>query len=139
MDLDLDGVPNFKDLDSDNDGIFDIYEVDGSDPDNDGVSGTSPVAVNSAGVPLSANGGTGYNEIDTDGDGKPDYKDLDTDSDGISDKTEGISDIDSDGVGNWRDTDSDGDGINDNVEGTVDTDGDGKDEVNASSSSSLPA
>lgn len=126
MDFDLDGVPNFKDLDSDNDGIFDIYEVDGSDPDKDGVSGTSPVAVNSAGVPLSANGGTGYNEIDTDGDGKPDYKDLDTDSDGISDKTEGISDVDSDGIGNWRDTDSDGDGINDNVEGTVDTDGDGK-------------
>ena len=126
MDFDLDGVPNFKDLDSDNDGIFDIYEVDGSDPDNDGVSGTSPVAVNSAGVPLSANGGTGYNEIDTDGDGKPDYKDLDTDADGIADKTEGVSDVDSDGIGNWRDTDSDGDGINDNVEGTVDTDGDGK-------------
>jgi gliding motility-associated-like protein len=126
MDLDFDGIPNFKDLDSDNDGIFDIYEVDGSDPDNDGVSGTSPVAVNSAGVPLSANGGMGYNEIDTDGDGKPDYKDLDTDADGISDQTEGVSDVDSDGVGNWRDTDSDGDGINDNVEGTVDTDSDGK-------------
>jgi gliding motility-associated-like protein len=125
LDLDGDGIPNFKDLDSDNDSIYDIYEVDGSDPDNDGVSGTSPVAVNSAGVPITANGGTGYNEIDTDGDGLPDYKDLDTDGDGIVDKTEGVADQDGDGIGNWRDTDSDGDGIDDNIEGTVDTDGDG--------------
>jgi len=125
MDFDGDGVPNFKDLDSDNDGIFDVYEADGSDADNDGVAGTSPVVVNSAGVPTIANGGTGYNEIDTDGDGQPDYKDLDTDSDGIADKTEGVADPDSDGIGNWRDTDSDGDGIDDSIEGTVDTDGDG--------------
>jgi gliding motility-associated-like protein/uncharacterized repeat protein (TIGR01451 family) len=125
LDLDGDGIPNYKDLDSDNDGIFDVYEVDGLDPDNDGVSGTSPVAVNSAGVPTTANGGMGYNEVDTDGDGLPDYKDLDTDGDGIADKTEGVADPDADGIGNWRDTDSDGDGINDNIEGTVDTDGDG--------------
>ena len=125
LDLDSDGLPNYKDLDSDNDGIFDIYEVDGSDPDKDGVAGTSPVAVNAAGVPLSANGGMGYNEIDTDADGKPDYKDLDTDADGIADKTEGINDADSDGIGNWRDIDSDGDGILDKIEGLVDTDADG--------------
>lgn len=125
MDFDGDGIPNFKDLDSDNDGIFDIYEVDGSDSDNDGIAGTSPVTVNSAGVPIIANGGTGYNEIDTDGDGKPDYKDLDTDGDGIADKTEGVADPDGDGIGNWRDIDSDGDGIDDNIEGAVDTDGDG--------------
>jgi gliding motility-associated-like protein len=125
LDLDGDGIPNFKDLDTDNDGIFDIYEVDGTDPDADGVAGTSPVAVNSAGIPITANGGMGYNEIDTDADGKSDYKDLDTDADGIADKTEGIADPDSDGVGNWRDTDSDGDGIIDATEGTVDTDSDG--------------
>ena len=125
LDLDGDGIPNFKDLDTDNDGIFDIYEVDGTDPDADGIAGTSPVAVNSAGIPITANGGMGYNEIDTDADGKPDYKDLDTDADGIADKTEGIADPDSDGVGNWRDTDSDGDGIIDATEGTVDTDSDG--------------
>jgi len=125
MDFDGDGIPNFKDLDSDNDGIFDIYEVDGSDSDNDGIAGTSTVAVNSVGVPIIANGGTGYNEIDTDGDGQPDYKDLDTDGDGIADKTEGVADPDGDGIGNWRDIDSDGDGIDDNIEGTVDTDGDG--------------
>jgi gliding motility-associated-like protein/uncharacterized repeat protein (TIGR01451 family) len=125
LDLDGDGIPNYKDLDSDNDGIYDIYEVDGSDPDADGVAGTSPVAVNSAGIPIIANGGMGYNEIDTDSDGKPDYKDLDTDADGIADQTEGIADPDSDGVGNWRDTDSDGDGIIDATEGTVDTDSDG--------------
>lgn len=125
-DFDADGTPNYKDLDSDNDGIFDIYEVDGSDPDKDGIAGTGAPIVNVQGVPMVANGGSGYGEVDTDGDSNPDYKDLDTDGDGISDKTEGIIDTDSDGIGNWRDTDSDGDGISDNIEGTVDTDSDGK-------------
>ena len=125
-DFDSDGKPNYKDLDSDNDGIFDIYEVDGSDPDNDGIAGIGVPMVNAQGVPITANGGSGYGEVDTDGDGSADYKDLDSDSDGISDKTEGIVDTDADGVGNWRDTDSDGDGISDNLEGVVDTDGDGK-------------
>jgi len=125
-DFDLDGKPNYKDLDSDNDGIFDIYEVDGSDPDKNGIAGTGSPIVNVQGVPMVANGGSGYGEIDTDGDSKPDYKDLDSDGDGISDITEGIVDTDADGIGNWRDADSDGDGISDKLEGVVDTDGDGK-------------
>jgi gliding motility-associated-like protein len=125
-DFDLDGKPNYKDLDSDNDGIFDIYEVDGSDPDKNGIAGTGSPIVNVQGVPMVANGGSGYGEIDTDGDGEPDYKDLDSDGDGISDITEGIVDTDADGIGNWRDADSDGDGISDKLEGVVDTDGDGK-------------
>jgi len=125
-DFDTDGVPNYKDLDSDDDGIFDIYEVDGNDPDKNGIAGTGSPIVNVQGVPMVANGGSGYGEVDTDGDGSADYKDLDTDGDGINDKTEGIVDTDADGIGNWRDTDSDGDGISDNLEGIVDTDGDGK-------------
>ena len=125
-DFDLDGKPNYKDLDSDNDGIFDIYEVDGSDPDKNGIAGTGSPIVNVQGVPMVANGGSGYGEIDTDGDSKPDYKDLDSDGDGISDIIEGIVDTDADGIGNWRDADSDGDGISDKLEGVVDTDSDGK-------------
>ena len=36
-DFDGDGIPNSLDLDSDNDGIFDILEAGGTDADNDGI------------------------------------------------------------------------------------------------------
>ena len=36
-DFDGDGLPNSMDLDSDNDGIFDILEAGGTDSDNDGI------------------------------------------------------------------------------------------------------
>ena len=34
-DIDGDGQPNFKDLDSDNDGCFDVVEAGFEDPDGD--------------------------------------------------------------------------------------------------------
>ncbi|WP_405409763.1 hypothetical protein, partial [Maribacter sp. Asnod1-A12] len=36
-DTDLDGTPNYLDLDSDNDGCFDVLESGGTDTDNDGI------------------------------------------------------------------------------------------------------
>ena len=35
---DNDGIPNYLDLDSDNDGIYDIIEAGGTDTDNDGIA-----------------------------------------------------------------------------------------------------
>ena len=94
---DADLLPDYKDLDTDDDGIIDNTEK-----------------------------GPGKNPVDTDGDGKGDWRDLDTDNDGISDKTETDIDTDGDGTGDWRDLDTDNDGISDKIETDVDTDGDGK-------------
>ena len=101
-DTDQDGVPDYLDLDSDNDRVPDQLEAlfDASQPE------------------------------DTDGDGVPDYLDTDSDGDGIPDGLETIGDADNDGIPNFQDTDSDGDRIPDSVEATsetalLDLDGDG--------------
>ena len=41
-DTDLDGVNDAQDIDSDNDGIVDVIEAGGTDPDGDGRIGTGP-------------------------------------------------------------------------------------------------
>ncbi|MEO8083675.1 MAG: hypothetical protein ABI780_07635, partial [Ardenticatenales bacterium] len=99
--------PNFRDLDSDNDGINDVREAggltdangdgkaDGTDADGDGMID------NPQGHP-----------VDTDGDGVRDFLDLDSDNDGVSDLVEGgqpgIVDADGDGVADGPDADHDG-------------------------------
>jgi gliding motility-associated-like protein len=129
-DTDTDGSPNPYDLDSDNDGLFDVKEANGIDANNDGkIDG----GIDANGIPTAANGG--LTPPDTDGDGAPDYRDLDSDNDGISDADEkGPSatprDTDGDGTPDYRDLDSDNDGISDADEkGPTatprDTDGDG--------------
>jgi hypothetical protein len=79
FDLDEDGIPNYLDTDSDNDGISDSYEAGDSD------LCTGP--------------------RDTDGDTAPDFLDPDADNDGVSDSDEIIggtdhldADSDDDGV-----------------------------------------
>jgi hypothetical protein len=62
-DPDADGMPNFRDVDSDGDGILDKEERAGCGP---------------------AEGGP----VDTDGDGTPDFLDLDSDGDGLRDDIE---------------------------------------------------
>jgi hypothetical protein len=74
VDTDGDGAPDFRDLDSDGDGIGDAVE-----------RGPSPGLV------------------DTDGDGVPDVRDLDSDDDGLSDAEEGAADSDGDGVPDYLD------------------------------------
>ncbi|MEM9214611.1 MAG: DUF4347 domain-containing protein [Cyanobacteria bacterium P01_F01_bin.150] len=135
--IDLDNVFDFRDLDSDGDGIFDLIEgeiiapdanndgvVDGLDSDGDGIVdpidrrqgifGTAPAR-------------------DTDDDGVPDAIDLDDDNDGILDVVEENGtpgrDTDGDGVPDSLDLDADNDGILDVVEAghsEQDPDGDGR-------------
>ncbi|MGB5245506.1 MAG: OmpA family protein, partial [Woeseia sp.] len=170
-DTDGDGVPDYRDLDSDNDSLTDVSESGGVDANGDAII-DDPVN----------NEGTTTNPTDTDGDLIPDYREIDSDNDGINDivgtefepfdadnngviddptdsdgdgiadvidrrdgfgtipdadrdgipdDVEGTGDADNDGVPNFRDTDSDNDGIPDSVEAgadpanPVDTDGDG--------------
>ncbi len=110
-DTDGDRVPDYRDLDSDNDGIPDVIEAKLPDPDTNAYLGSGrPPKVDSKGRAE----GAGVNPVDTDGDGTPDYRDLDSDGDSKSDLVEaGGSDAD----GNGR------------VDGFVDTDGDGLDDA----------
>ncbi|MBL9038109.1 MAG: OmpA family protein, partial [Archangium sp.] len=116
-DTDGDGAPDFRDLDSDNDGLSDLVEggsgcadsnrdavCDGTDTDKDGLPATSD------GQPTRF-GGTARPRPDTDGDGVPDFRDLDSDNDGRSDLIEGGSgctDADTNGVCDGLDPDGDG-------------------------------
>ncbi len=130
-----DGIdnPDYRDLDSNNDGIFDIVAAgeplldannDGTvdnptDQDGDGIA-------NNAGLDTLPATFGGLPARDTDGDGIYDVNDLDDDNDGILDTVEGATDKDGDGVPNCRDLDSDNDGINDVREADgVDTNNDG--------------
>ena len=123
-DSDGDGNPNYLDIDSDNDGIFDVDEggdgaldtngdgrIDSTDDgytdlDGDGMDDDSEVTT----------------EPDSDGDGNLDYLDIDSDNDGIFDVVEGgdgALDTNGDGVINFGDdgySDSDGDGMDDDSE-----------------------
>ena len=140
------GLPNYLDLDSDNDGIPDVIEAGGSDPDGDGVIGTGPI-VDTDGDGLSNivdtnNGGTALPIPNTDGTGGANYLDIDSDGDGIPDNVEAQltvgyvapTGIDSNGNGvdnayevgsqiGIKPVDTDGDGIPDYLD--LDSDGDG--------------
>jgi hypothetical protein len=121
-DTDGDGVPDFRDLDSDNDGINDLTEsgntglsdtnsdgvVDGPDADGDGIKDSADVDDNVFGDPDASD-----TPIDTDADGIPNFRDLDSDGDGTNDIIESGSGLDSDGNGVVDGPDADGDGIND--------------------------
>ncbi len=123
VDTDLDAVADFRDSDSDNDGISDLIEAGGIDLDLDGVvdgwtdNDNDGFDDATTAVPLLL--------TDTDNDGADDYQDTDSDNDGITDSTEGTADTDLDGVANFLDADSDNDGINDSSEGEDDPDNDG--------------
>ncbi len=115
-DTDGDGVPNYLDLDSDNDGITDLTEGGtGTDSDNNGIVDGSTDAdgdgfLSSADSDEALRGSVHVPE-NTDQNGLTDFLDLDADDDGISDHLEG-------GTG----TDANNDGI---VDGATDADGDG--------------
>ena len=49
-DTDGDLMPNYQDTDSDGDNCFDVVEAGYSDPDEDGILGTSPVTVDAQGL-----------------------------------------------------------------------------------------
>ncbi len=108
-DSDGDGIPDFKDLDSDNDSIYDALE-----------SGRN--STNSSGRLVGATGSNGLVDgasnalLDTDGDGVVDNRDLDSDNDGLVDLLEARgSDADGDGRIDQFD-DLNGDGADDGLQ-----------------------
>ena len=128
IDTDGDGVADFLDLDSDDDGIPDIIEAGGTDSDGDGE-----VDYSTPGDPTTM--------TDADGDGLADAVDNIDSGSGGGEVTSGTPlphpDSDSDDIKDVLDIDSDNDGITDNVEAQTtagytapagsDTDGDGID------------
>ncbi|MEM6320604.1 MAG: gliding motility-associated C-terminal domain-containing protein [Bacteroidota bacterium] len=101
-DTDSDNVPDWHDLDSDNDGINDTVENENPDGDGDGFIGTGPITVDVNGIATAdANGPVVPTPgvVNTDGEGTGDFRDLDADGDGINDVIEGgLSDPDGDGI-----------------------------------------
>ena len=97
FDLDLDGLPNFQDIDADNDGITDVVEANASGAtiaSYDPATGRITGAVGTNGMPDAAetaagSGATKFPLINTDGSGRPDFLDIDADNDGIPDNIEG--------------------------------------------------
>ena len=132
IDTDGDEIPDYLDVDSDNDGITDAVEAGGTDPNGDGIQGAGMENDNdSDGLAdsvdpidnrdFSADSGTPLLIPNTDGITGPDYLDLDSDDDGILDVVEaGIDDPDMNGlagsgIGNTV-PDADGDGLIDQVD-----------------------
>jgi hypothetical protein len=108
VDTDGDGRPDYRDLDSDNDGINDVEEGGATDADGDGLID----------IILT-------NPTDTDGDGSPDYRDLDSNNNGSFDLVErGFSSLDTNSDGMVDGADTDGDGIKDSVDGNPTSYGD---------------
>ncbi|MEZ4961535.1 MAG: LamG-like jellyroll fold domain-containing protein [Saprospiraceae bacterium] len=150
-DDDGDGIPNYLDTDSDNDGIADLIEAGGVDTNGDGRIDTNEFTdINQNGFddtyesnvlistdsdngtgdgrPHDDNGdGTAYIYGDADNDGDPNFYDTDSDNDGIYDIVEtGYSQMDANHNGRIDVfTDSNSDGFNDSSVGTISTDSDG--------------
>jgi gliding motility-associated-like protein len=137
-DTDLDGTPDFRDKDSDNDGLLDVNECNSVpciDLDKDGKPAFRDTDRDGDGIfdgyECSSNG---IACEDTDKDGIPDVDDLDSDNDKLPDMYEcgqytNCPDTDKDGTPDFRDLDSDNDSLPDETEcsgatcGDLDKDG----------------
>ena len=114
IDTDSDLIPDYRDRDSDNDGITDLLESGGLDEDHDGqIDGFTDT--NNDGAD-DANQLTPQSGIDTDNDGVFNRHDLDTDNDGIFDVVEAgsLDDLNNGILDIMHDADLDG--IPDNVD-----------------------
>jgi len=149
-DFDGDLQPNCRDLDSDNDGIYDIVEAGNQNKDSNGDGKTDNlVGANGFDNTLesddSANAKANYTPLNSDSKAGADYLDIDSDDDGIVDNIEAqptfeyrapsYKDIDKNGVDDEYDThkkaiipvDTDGDKIPDYKD--LDSDNDGKNDA----------
>lgn len=128
---DATGLPNFLDVDSDDDGITDHTEAQataaayvsfsGVDTDGDGILDVNDNFVGFA--------GNGFTPVDSDSDGIPDYIDSDSDNNGEGDILEG-HDVNGDGTVNSSDWGTCLNSITSNLGAlsSVDSDGDGLDD-----------
>ncbi len=126
VDTDDDGIPDYRDLDSDNDSINDVDEAGQPDVEGDGLADAGSMPIGGAALP------------DADSDGRPDFQDVDSDNDGTFDiaaTPDAVLDADADGQVDDA-TDGDGDGIADAVDGmpgnfgdAADTDRDGNSDI----------
>ncbi len=118
-DFDNDGIPNYRDLDSDNDGILDVREAGGTDANRDGIiDGFTDVDRDGYSDNVdSVNGGAAGTPLpvpNSDSATGPNYLDIDADNDGIPDNIEAQTtagyippsgaDADGDGIDNAYDT-----------------------------------
>ena len=105
IDFDEDGIINMLDLDSDNDGIYDLFEAGHGeiDADNDGIIDGLASSFGANGLfdnveTIADNGILNYVIADSDSDGNIDAQELDSDNDGCFDVFEaGFTDANSDG------------------------------------------
>lgn len=135
LDTDGDNVPDFLDVDSDNDSLTDAEESGvGKDANEDGKQDSSDSGVNSNGAPTDFT----IDPRDTDRDGLPDLRDPDSDNDGKDDivETENPDTDDNGQVDNPEDNNGDGMPDNKDINNTpVDRDGNGvQDQLEPSSS-----
>jgi hypothetical protein len=116
QDIDGDGIPGFRDADSDNDGIPDLLEIQpatgfimpaGMDINNNGLDDAFDPGA----------GGIALTAVHTDNDGVPDYRDLDSDNDGFNDQIEG-NDADRNCIADFAlsGADADVDGLDNNYD-----------------------
>ncbi|SNT25283.1 Por secretion system C-terminal sorting domain-containing protein [Ekhidna lutea] len=140
-DTDGDGTNNDLDLDKDNDGITDINEGGGTDPNADADSDGIPNYADSDIAGFIDGNGDGINDnFDNDQDGVPNHFDLDSDNDGVPDAVEangGVLPTDMDADGSYPPgivfaNDTDNDGLHDTYDpdfatelANADSDGDG--------------
>ena len=109
-DTDGDGIKDYKDLDSDNDGILDLVEVEGTDSDKNGRIDSFSDSNNDgyhdayASSPLIIYNNDSATEVVN----LPNYRDIDSDGDSIDDSREGYSPADYSVISIIRDHDRDG-------------------------------
>ncbi|HNP32261.1 MAG TPA: choice-of-anchor D domain-containing protein [Flavobacterium sp.] len=126
LDTDGDGVPNYLDLDSDNDSFFDVDEANLLNGDGD-INGDGKGDLSDTdrdGILDLYDNNTGFGTTtrayaqDTDSDGIPDYLEVDANNDGIKDITTGLyGSLDANGDGKIDgSTDADKDGILDSFD-----------------------
>ncbi|WP_459211182.1 lectin-like domain-containing protein [Aquimarina rhabdastrellae] len=76
QDTDGDSIPDYLDLDSDNDGCVDAIEAGFTDPDDDGILGTSPVQEDQDGLVINQGGYT--DPLDSNNNGIYDFQEAPT-------------------------------------------------------------